>query len=986
MESARASEVSPYLTSSVAPATRTSRVDPRYPLTSPVRPPQSSQRHHDTFDGAGNHGNGLVRTTSKRRRPSGQGHSEFYPRPDAVPAAPTTFQSSSGTHQDSQSYDRVAATINRSSKSFASRARMVPEDVDSRLANTAAADTLPVVRSSKQPRSASLNTPPASKPQYVQQSSPQAPSLPVDPAFPQYSQSVRVPRHTRTTNHASPYQQDEKKDSPMNSGPVSSLSQYGVRRKSEGTAEARAEWASDRSPLQRLEVKLNDISKEEKRARVQEAEQLLREYKAAKAERRASQKVETERSTNAPLDDLHDKDPASAKYRTDVPRVNPSQPPPERGSPRESKDASSSKQGYVSQPLKYQSPGVQRAATVSDRTTREHSDRRRSTNSTGISKGNAVESRGVRFKGQTDPGGSSLADEAAVSGVAASVAANEDLRPQRNKAVKIAEDSAQDGQRRHSQQQKTPRNGYLPDGAHSEQDSSQVTNEKPQSRAQGSPAHTSGALSASLSNHGPRGHHTALKHEVSPQTESGVEARQMVGFGSRSDGVAEQPVPAHRHRLSKILHHGHKEGLASVPSKGPPRHLDDWRNGGVALLTLADADAVADSDGTRDNKAWWEKKPSSQRSKPGTRLQDERPVMHDSGYDGKTLLSSSIKRKNLPSGIGSCRENFAIIRARQYIGYEGTTRARQRTRSWLHQALSIPDLRFPKNRVTTSLSLYCYVRSLFVDRNVSQISHISQSYLNKQLIKGTRSIRVRVPAAPSTFNPPLYLKVGPLLRYAGLKRDPTPQAPLAERETWRGSVMIVTEDDRSSYDPVPTLRLFHQHLDLLPPLPPRADGEVDEIVPSEYIDPVAGLPKLSRTGKVVYVKPVDDLDDGVDVSQIEDDDGLFEETRTANVPTSYGKADELLGRSPLPSLEKSRNRHQTPTTHGRYREVRGVRLHAERGMTFWRFKIEVELGDTQARIAYRINNAASIGFWVPARGQTMNMMFHSCNGFSLSVE
>ena len=290
-----------------------------------------------------------------------------------------------------------------------------------------------------------------------------------------------------------------------------------------------------------------------------------------------------------------------------------------------------------------------------------------------------------------------------------------------------------------------------------------------------------------------------------------------------------------------------------------------------------------------------------------------------------------------------------------------------------------------KDRFTFRLSPYCSVRSLPVGRDLPRTSHISQSYLNIELTKSLRSIRVRVPAAPTTFNPPLYLKCGPLLRYTGLKRESNSQAPLTRREIWRGSVMIATEDKRSSHDPVPSLRLFHQHLDLLPPPPPRAGGHVDENVQAEYIDPVAGLPKMSRTGKVVYVKPVDDLEDGVDVSHIETDEGLFEETRTANVASTYGKADELLGRTPLP-LDKPRNKLQTPATSGRYREVRGIRLHAEHGLTFWRFNIEVELGDTQARIAYRINNAASIGFWVPARGQTMNTMFHSCNGFSLSVK
>ncbi|EGP87420.1 uncharacterized protein MYCGRDRAFT_42194, partial [Zymoseptoria tritici IPO323] len=71
---------------------------------------------------------------------------------------------------------------------------------------------------------------------------------------------------------------------------------------------------------------------------------------------------------------------------------------------------------------------------------------------------------------------------------------------------------------------------------------------------------------------------------------------------------------------------------------------------------------------------------------------------------------------------------------------------------------------------------------------------------------------------------------------------------------------------------------------------------------------------------------------------------------------------------------------------GRFREVKAVKLHSERGHTFWRFSIEVELASKQTRVAYRINNGPAVAFWVPGKGDTMNIMFHSCNGFSMSVD
>ena len=238
----------------------------------------------------------------------------------------------------------------------------------------------------------------------------------------------------------------------------------------------------------------------------------------------------------------------------------------------------------------------------------------------------------------------------------------------------------------------------------------------------------------------------------------------------------------------------------------------------------------------------------------------------------------------------------------------------------------------------------------------------------------------------TTFDPPLYLKCGPLLRYTGLKRDQPGTSSTrgipAKRETWRGSVMIVTVDAKSQYRPAPTLRLFAEPMQLLSPAP-QVQKSSEESFPAEYADPVAGLPKLSKTGRMVYVKPVEDLQPEMDLSRLEGDEGLFEQSRTAVVPTSYGRPDPRTSGDPalrmgdlLPAQAK---RYQS-------QEVEGIRLHAERGLTFWRFNLEIELGEKQARVAYRINNSPSVGFWVPAREQVMNIMYYTCNGFSLSVK
>ncbi|KAI2630388.1 hypothetical protein GGS26DRAFT_591690 [Hypomontagnella submonticulosa] len=234
---------------------------------------------------------------------------------------------------------------------------------------------------------------------------------------------------------------------------------------------------------------------------------------------------------------------------------------------------------------------------------------------------------------------------------------------------------------------------------------------------------------------------------------------------------------------------------------------------------------------------------------------------------------------------------------------------------------------------------------------------------------------------PTRFKPSLYLKCGPLLRYSGIRHE----KPVARgnrndmpsgREIWRGSVMIVTQDSESSYHIPPILRLFVQPIELLPPPPAELRGE-QALLP-EYVDPIAGIPKLGRRGETLYVRPVEHLEEGKDVSRLDPDDGLFEITRTA---PDFDNAPDPPG-----SFTSRKRRTQVDGEKlGKYKDVRGFRLHAERGHTFWRFNIEVELQDQQQRIAYRINHGPATGFWVPARGQSMNIMFHSCNGFSVSV-
>jgi hypothetical protein len=235
------------------------------------------------------------------------------------------------------------------------------------------------------------------------------------------------------------------------------------------------------------------------------------------------------------------------------------------------------------------------------------------------------------------------------------------------------------------------------------------------------------------------------------------------------------------------------------------------------------------------------------------------------------------------------------------------------------------------------------------------------------------------------FQPRLFLKCGPLLRYTGIRTEAAVPArhsrenTVPSKEVWRGSIMIVTHDERSDFSRTPVLRIFAQPSDLLePPSHRPADDQAPDPV---HEDPLAGQVKISRTGRVLYVRPVDTIEHGVDLSREESNHGLFAATR---VPLRGSKQGPSTSSKQLSAQNRVKARDGEKAK--RYREVKGCRLHVEQGHTFWRFNIEVELGSQQQRIAYRINKGPAMSFWVPARGETMNAMFHSCNGFSVSVD
>lgn len=79
----------------------------------------------------------------------------------------------------------------------------------------------------------------------------------------------------------------------------------------------------------------------------------------------------------------------------------------------------------------------------------------------------------------------------------------------------------------------------------------------------------------------------------------------------------------------------------------------------------------------------------------------------------------------------------------------------------------------------------------------------------------------------------------------------------------------------------------------------------------------------------------------------------------------------------------------------RTQSSRGVKLYADPLNAFWRFEIDVVLQEQEMRWEYALSglrftsssrNASTRSFVVPATSQSMRIMFHSCNGFSVGTD
>ncbi|KAL2444515.1 hypothetical protein ABEF95_016960 [Exophiala dermatitidis] len=639
--------------------------------------------------------------------------------------------------------------------------------------------------------------------------------------------------------------------------PVSAISRASASR-GEGS---RRDWASDRSPLQKLEVTLTDISKEEKRARVQEAEMLLRERDANSRRDLPTSPREPTSTTRQPLprrdravgpDGAVSEDVGGSKQNassTQRQQLKSSVTEHNRQSDMRTPSGASHPSFDYTLSRKLQ-PGAGGQNRQSSSKYRRDDGAGQSTAEKPSTVPEVARSRGQRIMDESQHLDNHVPQiTARAPGPQAPYASvrRDPTEHQRNASHKAALEKL---------------TGVSPPVTVARNDSRRL--QKSTSSGDGRKASTgsgpsripvSAAVTSSrVAKQEASGHDSRLPESDTIRTQQ-APLTPPVGLGLQGSPQPSSP----RSPPTKVVDvTRHRQRKSSVSFKEPMsrRPVDEWKEAGTARLTLGDFSTQPDTSVDR-GKTWWEQPGSASASRRSRSTRVSEQVATDGPIDDKT----------------------------------------------------------------------------------------------------------------AEFKPRLYLRCGPLLRYTGMRRQKSERG--ADREFWRGSVLIVTQDSYSSYDLPPTLRLFSKPQSPLPPPPHHVT--TDELDP-EYVDPIAGLTKLSRTGRALYVRPVDHLEEGKDLSQVETDDGLFESSPS---PSDIDRSKSTSRGTPDPDGERL----------GRYQEVQGARLYADpdRDVTFWRFNLEVELGENQQHIGYRINRGASVGFWVPGRGETMNIMFHSCNGFSLSV-
>jgi hypothetical protein len=195
---------------------------------------------------------------------------------------------------------------------------------------------------------------------------------------------------------------------------------------------------------------------------------------------------------------------------------------------------------------------------------------------------------------------------------------------------------------------------------------------------------------------------------------------------------------------------------------------------------------------------------------------------------------------------------------------------------------------------------------------------------------------------------PRELRCGPLLNYRRM-----------EGTMWFGSVLIVTRGGSQDKSFKPELIMRRAHTQKL------ANGEAS----NENNDLDLGISSLGTNGS-----------DGGRYAH-----GQHDEFSTSVMRFNGGAR-----------VKRQQDVAVDPATKGNEEmKVAGVLLYADPRNVFWRFQLQVEMEEMETRWEYAIpgltfqsgmEKTDQQSFFVPARNQSMRIMFHSCNGFSVGTD
>jgi hypothetical protein len=202
---------------------------------------------------------------------------------------------------------------------------------------------------------------------------------------------------------------------------------------------------------------------------------------------------------------------------------------------------------------------------------------------------------------------------------------------------------------------------------------------------------------------------------------------------------------------------------------------------------------------------------------------------------------------------------------------------------------------------------------------------------------GVQSLSAQQGEAPRANMGTMEVKCGPLLNYRRM-----------ENEIWHGSVLIVTKGGGLGEGPAaPELRWR-----ILSP------AQTDVSVQREDVNGA----RKEAYGVV----------NGVDYSS-------FQQPETPSTLLNNGmqKHDAAGGGSTSEDVK-----------------IKGIKLYSDPSNTFWRFDIQIPMQQSELHCEYEIPGLSfsegkkrdKQSFFVPAISESMRIMFHSCNGFSVGTD